>query len=155
MKRTRMALVVVLACAFGLLRPSPSLAAGPYTDDLSKCLVRSTTDADKTLLVQWMFAMVTLHPEVKSMAAISDAERTEISKKTAGMFERLLTVSCQVEAQQAFKYEGSSAMEGSFSVLGQVAARELFSHPQVIAGISDLGKYADLEKLKKVFQVSK
>ena len=155
MKGIRVAIVLVLGCVIGVLRPNVSFAAGPYTDELSKCLVRSTTDADKTLLVQWMFAMVTLHPQVKSMTAISDAERTEIVRKTAGIFERLLTVSCQSEAQQALKYEGNSAFEASFGVLGQVAARELFSSPQVTTGVAGLEKYIDAEKVKKAMQVSK
>lgn len=155
MKRRQHAIGLVLGCVVGALQATISFAGGPYTDDLSKCLVKSTTDADRTLLVQWMFAMASLHPAVKSMSAMSDAERTEVTRKTAGIMEHLLTVSCQPEAQQALKYEGNSAIEASFNVLGQVAGRELFSNPQVAAGIGDLEKFIDGDKLKKALQAGK
>ena len=122
------------------------LAAGPYTDDLSKCLVKVTTDADRTVIVQWLFAMIALHPSVKSMATVSDADRTALTQKAAGVMEHLLTVSCQSETRDAVKYEGNGAVETSFNVLGQVAARDLLSNPQVAAGVADLQKFIDAEK---------
>ena len=152
MNARRHAIGIVLACAIGGLRAATCLAAAPYTDELSKCLVKSTSDADRTLLVQWMFAMASLHPAVKSMSAMSEAQRTEITRGTAGVMEHLLTVSCRTETQQALKYEGTSAIEASFNVLGQVAGRELFSNPQVAAGLADLGKFVDEKKLKEALQ---
>jgi hypothetical protein len=155
MRLNRRALGVICSCAVGALRAPVLVAGGPYTDELSKCLVKSTTEADKTLLVQWMFAMMSLHPAVKSMSAMSDAERTEITRKAAGMMEHLLTVSCQPEAQQSVKYEGNGAIEASFNVLGQVAARELFTSPEVAAGLANLEKFVDDKKLKAALQGGK
>ena len=143
---------LVAAVALSSLTASPALAAGPYTDELSKCLVRSTTAADKTLLVQWMFATASLHPEVKWMAKVSDAERTDLIKKAAALFGKLLTESCVSETRQAWKYEGQSTIESSFAVLGQVATRELFAHPRVAEGLSELGKHFDGEKLTKALE---
>jgi hypothetical protein len=141
--------VVVQALAVG------RVFAGPYTDELSKCLVSSTTNADRTLLVRWMFAMATLHPAVKSMATVSDSQRTELNRKVAGLMEHLLTVSCQSAARQAVKFEGTGAIEASFNVLGQVAGRELFSNPEVAAGLGDLEKFVDANKLKKALGTTK
>jgi hypothetical protein len=31
-------------------------AAGPYSDDLAKCLVKSTTKEDRVSLIRWLFA---------------------------------------------------------------------------------------------------
>ena len=149
MKPFRRTMGVVLASCFGVFVASWVLAGGPYTDDLSRCLVKSTTDTDRTLLVRWIFAMATLHPAVKSMATIPENQRTELNRKTAELMERLLTVSCQSDAQQALKFEGNSAIEASFNVLGQVAGRELFSDPQVATGMAGLNEYLDGEKLKK------
>ena len=39
-------------------------------------------------------------------------------------------------------------METSFTVLGQVASRELLSHPAVAAGMAELNKNFDVEKLR-------
>lgn len=153
--RHRRTVGVLVACVLGVLVAGRAFAGGPYTDDLSKCLVRSTSDADRTLLVQWMFAMMALHPAVKSMSTVSDSQRAELSRQIAGVMENLLTVSCQSEAQQAVKYEGKNALETSFSILGQVAGRELFSNPQVAAGMNELEKYVDADKLKKALQPEK
>ena len=38
-----------------LLSASQASYAGPYTDDLSKCMVAATTDQDRGNLVEWIF----------------------------------------------------------------------------------------------------
>ncbi len=145
----RRAFPVVAVLFLLVLTAGRTFGAGPYADQLSKCLVRSTTSADKSLLVQWLVAMCTLHPDAKWMSNISDARRTELNKNTAGIFERLLTEGCRNEARDAVKYEGEAAIESSFNVLGQVAARELFSNPNVASSMAEFGKVVDLEKIKK------
>jgi len=141
-------LALVLA-GVGLLGALPA-AAGPYSDDLSKCLVRSTGDAEKRALVKWIFAAVALHPEVADIASVTPAQRTEMTRNTARIFEKLLTESCRTEVQQAVQYEGSQTIGTSFQVLGQVAARELFSNPAVAANMADLGKYIDQKRINDV-----
>ena len=123
--------------------------AGPYSDDLAKCLVESTTTADKNALVKWMFAMAALHPAVKSIASITEAERTQSSRNTAQLFERLLTESCRTQTRQAVKYEGAAALQTGFQLLGQVAARELFADPSVARGLADLENHIDSQKMKQ------
>ena len=146
--------LLVLSLAFGL----PSVAASAvhlrfsYTDELSKCLVNSTTAADKTLLVEWMFATASLHPAVQSVATVSDSTRDTLNRALAGVVQRLLTVSCKSEARLAIKYEGNGALEASFGILGQVAARELFGDPKVSAGVSAFGQYMNAEELQKALQ---
>ena len=131
---------LVLAGA-GLLGALPA-AAGPYSDDLSKCLVRSTGDTEKRALVKWIFAAVALHPEVADIASVTPAQRTEMTRNTAE--------SCRTEVQQAVQYEGAQTIGASFQVLGQVAARELFSNPAVAANMADLGKYIDQKRINDV-----
>ncbi|MHB1092723.1 hypothetical protein [Thiobacillus sp.] len=121
--------------------------AGPYSDDLARCLVESTTVADKNALVKWMFATAALHPAVKSIASVTDAERTRSTRSTAELFEKLLTGSCRKQAQQAVKYEGATALQTGFQILGQVAARELFADPNVAHGLVELEKYIDSPKI--------
>jgi hypothetical protein len=142
-------LLVNLAAALAALCGSPALA-GPYADDLSKCLVRSTTVADKHALVKWMFATAALHPDVRSIASVSPEQRVEINKNLAALFERLLTVACRKETREALQFEGPSTMESSFQVLGQVAGRELFSDPQVASGMANTFKYIDAKKLQEL-----
>ena len=148
---------VALAIAVSLqaLPAAPAFAAGPYTDELSKCLVRSTTTTDKTLLAQWLFAAAALNPAIKSLATVSDGQRTELSKKTARLFEGLLMHACLAEAQQTLKFEGLSAVGASFSALGEVASRELLGHQSAVGGMTEWEKYFDEERVQKALEPSK
>ncbi len=132
-----------------------SATAGPYSDEMAKCLVASTSEADKNFLVKWMFAAAALHPAVKSISSISDAQRNELNVKTAKLFERLLTESCKSQVQTAIKYEGQSTIESAFQVLGQVAARGLFSDPSVNGFIAQLGNHIDPKKMESVLGAPK
>ena len=138
---TVFSLIILLTC---------TVFAGPYSNELAKCLVRSTSEEDKNDLMKWMFAAFASHPEVKSMASISESQREELNEKTANLMVRLLTESCRSETEQALKYEGQGTLEASFQVLGSVAARGLMSHPDVINYMAGLDKYIDAEKLKSV-----
>ena len=128
---------------------SNAVLAGPYSDELSKCLVVSTTTADKNALVKWMFATAALHPAVKSIASVTTEERTQSTRSTARLFERLLTETCLTQTQQALKYEGALALQTGFQMLGQVAARELFADPGVAAGLAEFEAHLDRKKLEQ------
>lgn len=135
-----------------LLLPFASAAyAGPYGDDLSRCLVGSTTSEDKSLLVRWIFHALALNPTVAPMTEIPADKREEVDRKTAGLFEKLLTETCLTETQLAVKYEGSATVGESFKLLGQVAATEIFSDPAVAKGTEKFTTYIDAERMEKLF----
>ncbi len=121
--------------------------AGIYTDDLARCLVTKSTEADKTLLMRWMFGALGASPATRDLAAISPAQSDQLSKQGAELFGRLLTDTCHGETVAAMKYEGSGAIETAFSTLGQVAARGLMTDPSVAAELAKLDKYLDKDKL--------
>jgi hypothetical protein len=127
-----------------------SASAGPYGDDLSKCLVAKTTEADRVTFVQWMFSALSLHPAVKPMATVSPEQLDNANKRTAELFTNLLTESCRDEVRAALKYEGNTAFQSSFQVLGQIAGRELLASPDVAAAMAGLEKYFDKEKFQAV-----
>ncbi len=138
--------------AVGAIMHGSLAQAGAYTDDLSKCLVKSTNPADQLALVQWMFSAMSLNPAVRPLVSITDAQRARFDKQAASLFVRLVSDNCRVEAVDALKYEGPSALGMSFSVLGQVATRGLMSDPHVRAGMTQLGTYFDHnDKLEAVF----
>ena len=148
MKRIAIFVGVALSLA-GL--PSDRAVAGVYSDELAKCLVRSTTDADKTYLMRWLFASMAVHPAVRSITSVSDAERTELNKNAAKLFERLITETCKTQTQEAVKYEGPATLQSSFEVLGQVAGRGLMSDPGVSKSMAEFANYLDKQKLDRVF----
>jgi len=129
--------------------------AGVYSDDLSRCLIESSTPSDKMVLVKWMFTAMSLHPAVKSIASVSTKQIDNANKETADLFIKLLTRSCKEQAIKAIKYEGAVALQSSFGVFGQVAAKELFSNPDVAAGMAGLNKYMNTKEINKTLEVTK
>ena len=145
-----MNLIKMLAAAVVLVATS-NAHAGPYANELAKCLIDSTSVSDRTALVKWMFSAASLHPAVKSISSVSNEQLDEANKNTANLFIKLLTESCEAETKKALKYEGEVTIQTSFEVLGQVAGRELFSSPEVTKAMSGLDKHLDEDKLRKLF----
>jgi hypothetical protein len=125
-------LALSLLCASGAY-------AGPYTDDLSKCVVKATTPDDQIVFMQWMFSALTLHPAVSNLTSMTPEQRAAFQKKAADLFVRLLTVDCRQQALDAAKYEGGTAIATSFQLFGGAAMRGLTSNPEVAAGMQGLG----------------
>ena len=132
-----------------------SSVAGPYSDEMAKCLVRSTSSADKIALIQWMFAMASLNPEVRQMSAVTPAQRNQLNQRLVSMTEKLLTESCLNESREAVKYEGPETVKIAFTVLGQVAARELFAGPEVAAGMQEMATLFDTAKVQSALGLKK
>lgn len=140
----RLALAIAAAAA---LHAAPA-GASPYTDEMSRCLVASTSAQDKTDLVRWIFANAALHPEVASIAQVSAAQRDSMNRSAGALIERLLTVTCRKQTKDALMFDGPAALQQSFQVLGQVAMGSLMTHPSVGAGFTEFGKYVDEKKIR-------
>lgn len=134
-------------CVLSALLLSGQSWAGVYSDDLSKCLVASTSDKDRTMLVRWVFANATLHPDVADLSKVPDDMRDQLNRATAAIFERLISDSCRKQTREAFKYEGALAFQQSFGVLGQVAMMGLTTDSRVSAGFGAFANYLDKNKI--------
>jgi len=141
MKRL-MVLVGVLASVLG----TPA-NAGIYGDALAKCLVERTTDADKTSAIAWVFAAMSAHPAVKTMAKVTPEDRTRASQRFSTLSQDLLLKRCRTETVAAVRYEGSQTIEASFGVLGQIAMRGLMTDPAVTPTLAQIGEFADKDAM--------
>jgi hypothetical protein len=131
---------LTLGCASGA-------SAGLYTDDLSRCLVSKTADADRALLIRWIFTAFSLNPSVKDMVNLTDAQREKVLVDGAGLYQRLIFEDCRAQALAAVKNEGAEALGAGFQVLGQVAARSLMSDPAATKYLSGLDERMDSAKV--------
>jgi hypothetical protein len=122
--------------------------AGPYADDMAKCLVKSTSPADRTAFIRWLFASLALHPDVASMASVTPQQRGQINKAAGVLIQRLLLKSCRSDTQTAVKNEGPQTIQYAFQIFGQVATRQLFTDPHVADGMKALAATMDEAKLK-------
>lgn len=126
-------------------------SAGPFAEDMAKCLVKSTSPEDRTVLVRWIFAEMALHPDLQNLAGISPQQRADIDAKAGVLVQRLLLEACKTQTREAIANEGPDTIQYAFNVLGQVASRGLFTNPEVAAGLAGLAKSLDAEKLKTLF----
>jgi len=131
---------------------SLSVYAGPFTDEMSKCIVTKTTESDRTLLVQWIYAAISSHPDVEPMSNISPKVGEDLNKRIANLVTELLTVRCKKECQKAVEFEGANSIKASFETLGKVAVQSMMSHPKVKKFVSIYANYLDKEKFKKAFR---
>jgi hypothetical protein len=151
--QNRIVAALLAVLSFAAVSSLP-VQGGLYSDEMAKCLVRSTTDDDKNFLVRWMFALVSLHPAVKDIAAVSDAQRTDLNRGAAKLLEKLIAEACTAEVKQAVKYEGKDSIGLAFRVFGQVAANGLFTDPSVAKGTNELEKFLDEKKLEESLKPS-
>lgn len=124
--------------------------AGPYTDALSKCMVDSTTEADKGDLVRWLFASEAQHPEVASLLTITPEQRADMSSRVAVLFERLLTRDCRSQFQDARRNEGEETVSRSFALLARAAMGDLIENPTVSSALASVDSYLDKQKIAAV-----
>lgn len=134
-----------------LLLASSIAQAGPFTDEMSKCLVRSTSEADKTLLVKWIYAAMSAHPDVKALSNVSKTNGDQLNKATSVLVVRLLTQNCKTETEQALKYEGEKTFAASFEVLGAVAMQGIMANPDVNAYFAGFEQQLDAKALQDAF----
>ncbi len=134
----------------GLLFLSHAAFAGPYTDDLSRCLVASTTQADRVALARWIFIAFAAHPSVAPISSVKASDIESANAEIGSLFMKLLTNSCREKTKIALKFEGPAAIQLSFQALGQVAGMELASSPSVQVRMSGFSKHIDESKIKEL-----
>ena len=130
-------------CLLVLLGLSSTAAAGPFNDKLAICLVESTSPAEKTTLMRWIFGAMSRHPQVKDLSQVTQAQADQMNKAVAELFVALLGDRCATETAQAVKYEGPAVISSSFEVLGKVAMQGLMTEPAVNEYISGLNDNVD------------
>jgi hypothetical protein len=136
-----------LAAAAALSLAS-SASAGPYADELGKCLIQKTTDADKALLIRGLFSALSAHPAVKEMVSQDAEHRRALYRETAQLYERLMVSDCRAETVAALKHEGVESLDPAFSMLGEASARQLMTDPLVVREMQALFAGMDMSKLE-------
>ena len=140
-------LYIFAALTFLLNISNKPIFAGPFGDEMARCLVTSTNNRDRNKLLKWLFRVYGEHPEVSYMVDISEREKKVIDKDVADIFTRLLSEDCMDETKKAKKYEGDNAMVTAFEILGQVAANGIMDNPNVGRSMNKFSEHIDIEKL--------
>lgn len=135
------AVLALLVCGAGPAQ------AGPFADELGRCLTAAVTPEDKAALGRWVFANSALHPDLGAVSAVSAAQRDGYNRAAAAVLQRLVTENCRKATQDTLRGEGPGALQLAFTALGQSAMQELLNHPNVGRGFADTARYLDPARL--------
>jgi hypothetical protein len=98
---------------------------------------------------------MSFHPEVKSLANVSNSDGEAFNKNMAELMVDLTSVRCKDETVKALQYEGTNAMEVSFGLLGEVAMSDLMMDKDVQTYMSGLETYIDEEAYAEALGLDK
>ena len=144
----RKILYIFTVLTFLLNISNKNIFAGPFGDEMSKCLVLATSSKDNSLLGRWLVRVYGEHGDSKDLTNLSDYKKEKIDKDVARLFTRLLSEDCKVETKKALKFEGDAVMFNAFRTLGEVAGKELLEDNNVSKAINKFTEYVDYGKLK-------
>ena len=129
-----------------------AMAAPTQTvDQLSVCLVKATTATDKTAVLQWTFAALSTHPDLKSFSNVTDVQKEQLDKNLAQVLQRILVEQCSAQTKAVIQAEGLQAVGDSFQELGSITGEEIIKNLEVKQQLKGVVRYLDLNKLVMTF----
>lgn len=137
--------------SLGILGASQVASAGATVDQLSECLVKSTTATDKTAVLQWTFVALSTHPDLKSFSNVTEDQKTQLDQKFAQVLQRILVEQCAEQTKAVIKTEGIQAVGDAFQALGRNTGDEILKNQEVKAQLKGVLKYVDMGKLVSTF----
>ena len=134
-----------------LMGATQMASARATVDNLSNCLVKSTTDADKKVLLQWTFVALSAHPDLQSFSQVTTEQRDGLDKNLAQVLQRILVDQCSAETKAVIQTDGLQAVGDSFQELGQETGEQILKTPEIKDQYKGLVRYLDLSKLVATF----
>jgi hypothetical protein len=134
-----------------LLGASQIALAGPTVDQLSNCLMKSTTATDKTVVLQWTFVALGNHPDLKAFSNVTATQKEALDKNLATVLQRILVEQCSAQTKAVIQTEGLQAVGDSFQELGSITGEEILKTPEIKQQLNGVLKYVDLNKLVTTF----
>ena len=134
-----------------LLGATQYASAGQTVDQLSDCLVKATTATDKTTVLQWTFAALSAHPDLKALSQVTDDQRTQLDQKFAQVLQRVIVEQCATQTKAVIQAEGIQAVGNSFQELGRSTGEDIIKNPEVKKQLQGVIRYVDMGKLVTTF----
>ena len=134
-----------------LMGATQMASASVTVDELSDCLVKSTTDADKKAVLQWTFVALSAHPDLQSFSQVTTEQRDGLDKNLAQVLQRILVDQCSAETKAVIQTDGLQAVGDSFQELGQETGEQILKTPEIKDQYKGLVRYLDLSKLVTTF----
>lgn len=144
--------VVMASAVLGSTMAVTQMTSASTTgDQLSECLMKSTTAADKTAVMQWTFTALAAHPDLKAYSNVTDAQRDALDQKLATVLQRIIVEQCSTQAKAVIQTEGLQAVGDSFQELGRSTGEQILKNSEVKDQLKGVVRYLDLNKLVMTF----
>ncbi|AXQ23146.1 hypothetical protein BEN71_14135 [Acinetobacter wuhouensis] len=137
--------------AVSLLGATQFAQASQAGDQLSDCLVKATTATDKTTVLQWTFAALSAHPDLKALSNVTDEQRTALDQKFAQVVQRVIVEQCSAQTKAVIQADGIQAVGESFQALGRSTGEDILKNPDVKKQLQGVIRYVDMGKLVTTF----
>src|SRR5690606_24637925 len=124
-----------------LLGTTQVAIAGPTVDQLSDCLMKSTTATDKTTVLQWTFVALGNHPDLKAFSNVTATQKEALDKNLASVLQRILVEQCSAQTKAVIQADGIQAVGESFQQLGQITGEEIVKNTEVKQQLNGLLRY--------------
>lgn len=134
-----------------LLGATQVAIAGPTVDQLSDCLMKSTTATDKTTVLQWTFVALGNHPDLKAFSNVTATQKEALDKNLATVLQRILVEQCSTQTKAVIQAEGLQAVGDSFQELGRTTGEAIVKNPEVNQQLKGVLRYVDLNKMVMTF----
>lgn len=134
-----------------LLSATQVAIAGPTVNQLSDCLMKSTTVTDKTTVLQWTFVALGNHPDLKAFSNVTASQKEALDKNLATVLQRILVEQCSAQTKAVIQAEGLQAVGDSFQALGKTTGEEILKNPEINNQLKGVLRYVDLNKLVVTF----
>ena len=125
--------------------------AGPAVDQLSDCLMKSTTATDKTTVLQWTFVALSTHPDLQSFSHVTAEQKQQLDKNLAQVLQRIMIEQCAAETKAVIQTEGIEAVGNSFQELGRTTGDAILKNPEVKQQLKGVIRYIDVGKVATTF----
>ena len=134
-----------------LLGTTQVAMAGPTVDQLSDCLMKSTTATDKTTVLQWTFVALGNHPDLKAFSNVTATQKEALDKNLATVLQRILVEQCSAQTKAVIQDEGLQAVGDSFQALGKTTGEEILKNPEINNQLKGVLRYIDLNRVAQTF----
>lgn len=136
-----------LKLSIGFVMAIPTVTfANIYDDNLTRCVVESTTAKENQTLVQWMYMALSASPDIHQFSKLSTMDEKQINQNVALLFQSLLKDRCHKELELVTKYSDESGLDQAFRTLGQTAMLGIMKQPEVTNKIGEFLQYMKTDK---------
>lgn len=128
---------------------APPAVASEATEALSACLTGAASKEDRRVLVRWIYASVSVHPDLRDVASIDTARRTALETEAAGVMERLIAEDCAAPVRRVLVADGTNGFASAFETLGRIAMEGVVAQPDVQRASAGVGERIDQQRVLK------